>query len=173
MRAQVIHNQVNRPLVPAGHHHFFPESLARFRILVRGPSPYRCSCGGAESSKPLQRSAATIAVRSPGRTLTPLLAASGNGLKRSRFIKTDDNPSFRRMTIEIYDGVFFTSNSGSSLWHHVCPVKNRRPWCIRMRRMVSRLSDFRPAWCLRCSSSLAKDHVVKPNPRSGGREVAV
>src|SRR5208283_2625431 len=106
MRAQVIHNQVNRPLVPAGHHHFFPESLARFRILVRGPSPYRCSCGGAESSKPLQRSTATISVRSPGRTLTPLLAASGNGLKRSQFVKTDDNPSFRRMTIEVYDGVF-------------------------------------------------------------------
>jgi len=172
MGTQIIHNQVNRPLAPKGKHLIFPEPLTGNSILLAAPLSHRLSTRGTESSKPLQRSIAAITVRSPGRPFPPRLSPSRNGLKRTEFIKTHHDPSLRGMSIELYNGLFFSSKSGSSLSHHVWPVRKRRPWRPNTRRIVSRLMDFKEGRFRRCASNLVSDQVVNPSPKSGGREVA-
>ena len=113
MGTQIIHDQVNRTFAPKGKHLLFPEPLAGIGILVLAPLSDRLSTRWAKSSKPLQGSIAAIAVRPLRGLFPPRLSSSRNGLKRSQFIKTDDDPFPWRMTIKIYDGVFFTSKSGS------------------------------------------------------------
>ena len=172
MGTQIIHDQMNRPLTPKHEHLFFPELLTRDSIFLTAPLSHRPSTCWTESAEPLQRSIASITVRSSSGPFPPSLSPSRNGLKRPQFIETHHHPSLRRMPIKLYNGVFFTLKSGSSLSHQVWPVKKRRPCRPNTRRIVSRLMNFKEARFRRCASNLANDQVVNPSPKSCGREVA-
>ncbi len=143
MRTQTVQDQMNRSLAPARKHVFFPESATGLCIFMGCAATNRGSCCGTKCPEPLQGPVPTITVRPTPRPLPPASAATRDRLKGTEFIKADNDPPSRRMAVEFYDGVFFPSKSGSRLSHQVCPVKNRRPWRDRVRRMVSRLRDFR------------------------------
>lgn len=109
MGVQIIHNQVDRPLAPKGEHLLYPEPLAGIDILVLTPLSHRLSSRWAESSKPLQGSIATIALRpSRGFFPTPALPVVWSG--EAPIHQNGRRPFPWRMTIEIYDGVFLLRN---------------------------------------------------------------
>jgi hypothetical protein len=126
----------------------------------------------SESRQQLNRCRAMIPGRPPRRLFAPTATASRNRSQRSHFIDADDHPIAWRRTVEVYDLVFFTSKSGSLLSHHVRPALNLKPPAWSRRRIVDRVTFFRPDFFCRCSSNFCRDHVVNFNPRSLGRAEA-
>lgn len=149
MGAKIIHDQMNRSSLPVSQHDFLPELPTGFGILMRGSLADRFSCSWAKSPEPLQGSIARISIWSASRPLAPLLSPPWDRLQGSQLIETNNDSPLGRMTIEVYDSVFFTSKSGSWLSHQVCPVRKRRPCRVRIRRIVSRLRDFNGECCRR------------------------
>ena len=125
-----------------------------------------------ESRQQLNRCRSVISGRPTRRLFAPTATTSRNGGERAHFIDADDNAVGRRRAIEVYDLVFFTSKSGSLLSHHVWPALNLNPSAWRRRRIVDRVTCFRPAFCCRCCCSFCRDHVVNFSPRSFGRAEA-
>lgn len=127
MRIEIVHNQVNGTPRPPTHQLVQKETRAGIRSSVGEALSYRFATGGAKGAEPIENAVALVAVWPLVSALSPRPATPRNRLQRSHFIKADNDASARRVPVNAYDGVFFTSKSGSLLSHHVCPVRNRRP----------------------------------------------
>ncbi len=142
--AEVIHNQVDPALGPGRQHVLQPESPTTFGGFC-GKSFSNGHAGvWAKGAKPLQSSVAFVTIRTQPGVPAPCAPSSGDRLQRAHFVKADNLPPPGAMAVDLNYSVFFTSNSGSLLLHHVWPVRNRRPWRERMWRIVSRLIEETP-----------------------------
>jgi hypothetical protein len=144
MGAEVVHDQVDPTPGPGWQHVLQPESLATFCRFCRKSFSDSDAGMGVECTKPLQGPISFVAIRTKAGASTPCGTSSRDGLQGTHFIKAYNLSPSGAVAVDLNYSVFFTSNSGSSLSHHVCPVKNRRPWRERMWRIVSRLIEEIP-----------------------------
>ena len=144
MSAQVVHDQVDPTPRPRWQHVPQPESPATFGRFCGESFSNSDASVGVECAEPLEGPVSFVTVRTKAGARTPCFASSGNGLQRTHFVKAYNLSPCRAVAVDLNYSVFFTSNSGSSLSHHVCPVRNRRPWRERMCRIVSRLIEEIP-----------------------------
>jgi hypothetical protein len=117
--AQVVHDEVDSASGPEREHVFQPECEAlsgRFarKSFANGPAGMR-----AESREPLEGSVALVAVWAALGSLSPSPASPWDCLQGAHFVEADNLAPSRRMAVDTNYSVFFTSNSGSSLSHHV------------------------------------------------------
>ena len=171
--AEVIQNQMDATLRPVGQHHFLEKGAAVDTLLAGGSTPERLSCLRTERCEELQGPRlSSVSVGPTRRAPSPPWSPSRHGLEWPQLVETNDRTIGGRVPIQTNYGVFFTSKSGSVLWHQVWPVRNRKPCRWRMRRIVSRLNVGRAFSTCRYSSNLARDQLVNPSPSSRGHEVA-
>ena len=144
VRGEIIHNHVDSALWPCRQHILQPESKARFCRFCGKSFSCGYACVGVKSTKPLNSPVAFVTVWTEFSMSSPCLSSSGYCLERTHFVKADNLPPSGTMSVDLNYSVFFTSNSGSLLSHHVWPVRNRRPCRERMCRIVSRLIEEIP-----------------------------
>ena len=125
--AEVVHNQVNPTPWPGRQHMLEPESTARFSRFCGEPFSDGDAGVGVKGAKPLHSPVAFVTIRAKARMSSPCFPSPGNCLERTHFVKADNLSPSGTMAVDLNYSVFFTSNSGSLLWHHVWPVRNRRP----------------------------------------------
>lgn len=141
---EVIHNQVNSAPGPGWQHMLQPESPTKLcRFCGKSFSDGKATVG-AECTKPLQGSVAFVAIPTASGMPGPCTPSPGDGLQWAHFVKADNLAPSGPMAVDLNYSVFFTSNSGSLLLHHVWPVRNRRPWRDKIWRIVSRLIEEVP-----------------------------
>jgi hypothetical protein len=127
MGAEIVHDEMNGAFGPKGQHVLLPKLLAGVPRLLSEPFAHCLSRDRTKGAKPLQRAIALIPIRARCGTFPPGPTPTGDGLQRSHFIKANHMTPLRRVAVETDYRVFFTSNSGSFVSHHVCPVRKRRP----------------------------------------------
>lgn len=125
--AEIVHNKMNGAFGPETQHVFFPKSLATFRISGAVSFSYGLPRVRREGAQPLQGSISFVSVWSEVGTLPPCLAAARNSLQRPHFVEANNMTPPGAFAIDSNYSVFFTSNSGSLLSHHVCPVRKLSP----------------------------------------------
>src|SRR5215472_6557224 len=118
-----VHSDCPRP------NRFCPRETPTVRWSEDIPRWPRGSCGGplvaplaavrGKGRQQLHRAVALVAVGASGRSSAPTAPASGNRLQRPHFVHADYGPVLGRVAVQAHDLVFFTSKSGSVLWHQV------------------------------------------------------
>src|SRR5215831_8857250 len=123
VRTPVVPNQVDYPLGKRWQY----GGLEKFQGCLAGLAGDRPShpmpAVRGERRQQLHGAFALIAVGASGRSPTPTASASGNRLPRPHFVPADHGPVLRRIAVQAHDLVFFTSKSGSVLWHQVGPAR--------------------------------------------------
>ena len=79
----------------------------------------REACVGRKCTEPLQSPVAFVSIWAKHCSPAPTFTSAGDRLQGAHFIKADNLPPSRPMAVDANYSVFFTSNSGSVLLHHV------------------------------------------------------
>ena len=127
MSTEIVHNKMNGAFGPGTQHVFFPKALAGFRISGTVSFSDGLPRVRRKSTQPLQGSISLVSVWSEIRTLPPCLTAARDSLQRSHLVEANNVAPSGTFAIDSNYSVFFTSNSGSLLSHHVCPVRKLSP----------------------------------------------
>ena len=117
--AKVVHHKMNAASGPTREHVLQPEGKTGLRGFLRESRADGLAGVRAESREPLEGAVAFVAVRPTRGSPAPRLAASRDRLQGAHFVKADNLTPPRRVAVKANYSVFFTSNSGSSLSHHV------------------------------------------------------
>jgi len=119
MGVEIVHDEMECPLRPVFDQVAQEEVLAGAggsAGIAPADRPARCR---AECGKPVERAVALVAIGPQLRLGTPCSAATRDGLQWPHLVETDNGSASRGIAVQVYDGVFFTSKSGSVLSHHV------------------------------------------------------
>lgn len=127
MGAEIVHDEMNGAFGPEGQHVLLPKLLAGVARFLAEPFSHGLSRDRTKGAKPLHRAIALVAIGARYRTFRPSPTSTGDGLQGSHLIEANHMTSLGRVAVEADYGVFFTSNSGSFVSHHVCPLRKRRP----------------------------------------------
>lgn len=117
--AKIIHDQVDATPGPGRNHVLQPESTATFgrfcgKSFTNGPTGVRVKC-----AEPQQSPVSFITSWSKLGPPAPCFTSPRDCLQRAHFVKADNLPPSGTMPVNLNYSVFFTSNSGSLLSHHV------------------------------------------------------
>ncbi len=127
MRTEVVHDEVKGTIRPMREQDFLPKAPTGISRLGGRAFPNGLAGVGRKGAEPLQGTITFIPARASVGTPAPRGASPWNGLQRSHLIEADDMSPLGWVAVQTYNGVFFTSKSGSLLLHQVWPVRKRRP----------------------------------------------
>ena len=117
--AQVVHDEVDPSSGPERQHVFQPKCEAVLRRFGREPFANGLAGVRTEGREPLEGSVAPVAVRPTLGNFAPSPATSGDCLQGTHLVEADNLTPMGRIPVDANYSVFFTSNFGSSLSHHV------------------------------------------------------
>lgn len=120
VRAEIIQYEMNPAMRPRWHHHFLEEIPAVFTGFPGCAPTSGHSRMGTKGRKELQRAVFTaVTTGAAGSLATPTFTSPRYSLQRPQFVKANHRAIIGRVSIQADYGVFFTSKSGSVLWHQV------------------------------------------------------